>query len=860
MSRFFFDGKPVEAQESDTVASALYRAGRRIFSRSFKYHRPRGLLCCSGKCPNCLMQVDGAPNIRTCITPVREGMVVRHQNASPSLERDYLSVAQWADFLMPVGWYYKTFQSKRLWHLAEPHIRKVAGLGEPPTDRMGEYEHLNLKAAVAVIGGGRSGMRAAIRHAEAGADVILVDDQPNLGGHTRYSSAEAAELIRQVSAHPGIRVFSRSSCFGLYEGNLAGVVQPRPHGKVLERLIHLRAGHVVVATGAYETPFVFPNNDIPGVMLSSAALRLIRIYKIKPGDRAVIVGLDSAGVGQALRGIGVELAGSVSAEDVRYAVGGAHLEGIVTRTGNIRCDLVVMCGPKVPDAGLLAQAGGKLAWDPGRAAFLPTGLPPHVSAAGQVSGEGLSDFSGKTCSDRHKRAFVCFCNDVTTADVSDAIDEGFDHIETLKRYTTTTMGPCQGRMCQRAAIEACGRRTERAMADVGVTTSRPPNPSVSLGALAGARHHPVRRTPMHDEHDNLRAAWMDMGDWKRPRYYGSNETVSVREEYAAVRNSAGIIDVSTLGKLDMKGKDAGKLLDKVYTHRFSDLKPGRVRYAVICDDAGIMLDDGTITRLADDHFFLTTTTGNLDFVDQWLRWWLAGTGWDVHITNVTSALAAVNVAGPNARALLQPLTATSLSPFPYMSAKETTVAGVPVCMMRIGFVGETGWEMHYPAEEGANLWRVLVDAGARPFGVEAQRLLRLEKKHVIVGVDSDALTTPFHADMAWVAKFEKPDWVGRRSLLEASQTEPAERLVGFLMADDVLPEDGCPVVIAGRPVGRVTSARYSPHRERAIGLAWVPGAQAHDGAEIEIRSGGKLVKAKVHKAAFYDPEGARLNA
>jgi sarcosine oxidase subunit alpha len=400
------------------------------------------------------------------------------------------------------------------------------------------------------------------------------------------------------------------------------------------------------------------------------------------------------------------------------------------------------------------------------------------------------------------------------------------------------------------------------MNETGVTTSRPPSPGVSLGALAGARHHPIRRTPMHHEHDSLGAFWMDMGDWKRPRFYGSAgaETESVRAEYAAVRNDVGVIDVSTLGKLDVKGKDAGRLLDRVYTHRFSDLRPGRVRYAVICDEAGIMLDDGTITRLADNHYFLTTTTGNLDFVDQWLRSWLAGTGWDVHITNLTAALAAVNIAGPSAQRLLDPLTAGGLGEFPYMTTRRSSVAGIPAMMMRIGFVGETGWEIHCPAEEGENLWRTLVKNGARPFGVEAQRLLRLEKKHVIVGVDSDALTTPFQADLAWVARLDKPDFVGRHALAKSANEVPADKLVGFIMKDDVVPEDGCAVVMNDRPVGRVTSARYSPHRERAIGLAWVPAAQSGEGTEIRIRTGGRLVSASVHLAAFYDPDSVRLKA
>lgn len=872
MSTFQFDGRPVKAEPGDTVGSALYRAGRRVFSRSFKYHRPRGLLCAAGRCPNCLVNVDGVPNVRACMTSARDGLVVKHQNAWPSLETDMLSASQQFDFLMPVGWYYKTFRSLKLWHMVEPRMRAVAGLGAPPgvDDIEGEYEHAWWHTDVAVVGGGRSGLAAALEHASRGASVVLIDDQPELGGRARYqsSAADVAAHRGRVSAEAGIRVLSGSQCFGLFEGNLLGVLQPNPHGAVKERLVHIRAGHVVVATGAYETPLVFENNELPGVMLSTAAQRLIRLHGIKPGDTAVVAG-DGPRVESVvadLKSAGVRVADVVDPKAIRAATGSHGVTGVNTDNGSIPCDLLVLCGPLVPDAGLLAQAGAKLAWDEARGAFLAKDLPSNVSAAGSVCGTGLvaTETSRR---DASKRSFVCVCGDVTTADLRDGVSEGFDHIETLKRYTTTTMGPCQGKMCQLAAIGNCAELTGRSMGDTGVTTSRPPNPSVSLGALAGARHHPVRRTPMHDEHEAHGAVWLDMGDWKRPRYYRAgcaDETACVRAEYQAVRERVGLIDVSTLGKLILQGADGGKLLDKVYTHRFSDLKTGRVRYAVICDDSGVILDDGTIARLSDDRYFMSTTSGNLEFVDQWLRWWLVGSGWDAWLTNMTSGLAAVNLAGPKAREVLRKVTDCNLSreSFPYMACRESSVAGVPAMLMRIGFVGESGWEIHYQADEGPNVWRALLEAGAefdiRPFGIEAQRLLRLEKKHIIVGVDTDALTTPFDADMAWVARLDKPDFIGRTALWRAAQANVRESLVGFEMQDDTLPDDGVPVVIDGRLAGRVTSARYSPVRRRPIGMAWVPADHAVDGREIDIRCAGRLVKAFVRQAAFYDPEGARL--
>src|SRR5579871_2776482 len=874
---FEFEGQQIEGRPGDTVASALYRAGRRIFTRSFKYHRPRGLLCAAGKCPNCMMNVDGTPNVRTCMTPARAGMKVKHQNAYPSLDNDWLSVVQRFDRLMPVGWYYKTMTHDWSWHAAEPFIRKAAGLGDAPGPDQGskDYEHSWMHAEVAVIGGGPAGLQAALELGQNGTQVVLIDDQPELGGHLRYRKRAGgipAATTEKLRSLPTVDIISRAYCFGLYEGNLLGVLQTQPHAGAIERLIHLRAARVVVATGAYEVPFTFPNNDLPGIMLSTAVQRLIHLHGIKPGERAVIVagGTQADEVAGDLREAGITVVATVPPEAVLEGAGSSHVTGIRTQGGEFACDLVVMCGQRVPDAGLLHQAGGKLTWNEERGAFLPTDLPANVSAVGEVAGAWLTRAAELPPKEIafHKRSFVCFCSDVSTVDLRDGISEGFEQIETLKRYTTLTMGPCQGKMCQLAGIGIYAHETGRTMAETGVTTGRPPNPSVSLGALAGPRHHPTRRTPMHDAHDALGAVWMDMGEWKRPRYYkpasGDAERACVEAEYTAVRERVGIIDVSTLGKLDVKGRDAGKLLDKVYTNRFSDLKPGRVRYSVLCDEAGVMLDDGTISRLAEDHYFITTTTGNLDFVQQWLEWWLVGTGWDVHITNLTGGRAAVNLAGPKAREVLQTLTACDLTSqnFPYMACREAEVADVPALLMRIGFVGETGWEIHFPAECGEYLWGKLLEAGKpfdiRPFAVEAQRLLRLEKRHVIVGVDTDALSNPYEAGMAWVAKLDKADFIGRNALMRHAEAEPAQKLVGFIMLNDAIPQDGAAIVADGALRGRVTSGRYSPRNGKAVGLAWVTAQSAVEGSEIDIRVEGGTARARVVEEAFYDPAGERL--
>jgi sarcosine oxidase subunit alpha len=715
-------------------------------------------------------------------------------------------------------------------------------------------------------------LHAALELGRAGAQVLLIDDQATLGGHQRYRknpSVQLVDLIASLQAQASVKVMQGCSCFGLYEGNLLGVLQPSPHSMAVERLVHVRVQRIVVATGRYETPLVFPNNDLVGVVLSSAVERLIRLHGIVPGRRAVIVAGGGRGqeVADDLREMGVAIVATVAPEAVVEAVGGRCVKGLRTREGNFKCDLVVMCGHLVPDVGLLTQAGARLDWDSTRGAFVPVDLPPHVQAVGEVTGKSLVATAPLAPPSFNKRAFICLCADVTSQDLRDAIREGFDHIETLKRYTTATMGPCQGKICQLNAIRICARETQRSMAATGLTTARPPNPSVTLGALAGARHHPIRRTPLHDCHGELGAVWMDMGDWKRPRYYEipvpSTERRCVEEEYRAVRERAGLIDVGTLGKLDVQGRDCGAFLDWIYSNRLSDLRPGRVRYSVLCDEAGIMLDDGTISRLADDQYFVTTTTGNLDFVQQWLEWWLIGTGWNVHITNLTG-LAAVNLAGPQARLVLSKLTDCDFSSraFPYMSCRQEEVAGVPVLLLRIGFVGETGWEMHFPGEWGEYLWKKLLEAGKefdiRPFGVEAQRLLRLEKRHVIVGLDTDALTNPLEAGMSWVAKMDKPDFIGKAALARLRTREPQQKLVGFVMQGNTVPEDGAAIVVHGKLAGRVTSVRYSPANHKAVGLAWVSAEAEKAEDDIQVRVNGQLEAARITNEAFYDPEGVRL--
>ncbi len=939
---FTFDGRAYTGFAGDTVGSALYAAGVRTFSRSFKYHRPRGLLCGRGHCANCLVDVDGVPNVRACTEPLRQGQRVAAQHAWPSLEHDALAVVDKLGFLLPVGFYYKTFiHPRRLWPTYERVLRACAGLGRIslPGEPDGGYERASLFTDVAVVGGGAAGMAAALEAARASARVTLVDDQAGLGGRWRYQTRArrdggragadvVADLAVEVAADERIRVLGDATAFGLYEDGLLGIV-----GR--QRFVRLRAGRVVVAAGLLEHPVVFENNDLPGVMLGGAAQRLAGLYGVSPGRAAVVVVAGERGVGVALdlRAAGVVVTALVDARDggdsaaiaslreggttilrgstVLAARGSGRVERVVIGDADghpaceMTCDLVCLTTGAEPATALVGQAGGKLLFDDDGRLVADT-VPAGVLVAGEAAGVDDLDAivaSGRlagaeaaaalvggdvriarriaelrdelasrpTRADargrgiapgRSSKRFVCLCEDVTDKDMTQAVAEGFDHLETLKRYTTVTMGPCQGKMCHRLSIELCAELTGRTVEETGTTTARPPAQPVPLGALAAGGADPWKLTPTHHHHVEAGAELMDMGAWKRPLRY-----TSVDEECRAVREAVGIIDVSTLGKLEVVGRDAAAFLDWLHPNRFSDLATGRVRYRIMCDDAGIVLDDGIVARLGDERFLVTTATGTIDAIEQWLEWWLAGGGRCAHVANLTGALAAVNVAGPRSRDLLAGLTDVDLAPgaFPYLGARTGRVAGVPSVLLRIGFVGELGFEIHFPADYGEFLWSTLLEAGAplgiRAFGVEAQRVLRLEKGHVIVSQDTDALTTPFAAGLGGLVDLDKPDFVGRDALRAARALPLAERLVGFEMTDTSTPPgEGAAIVADGRPVGRVTSAKRSAWLGRVIGLAWVPVALARDGATFDVRTDGATARARVVLRPFYDPDGVRVRS
>jgi sarcosine oxidase, subunit alpha len=938
---FTFDGKTVPALEGDTIGSALYAAGQRTFSRSFKYHRRRGLMCCAGNCPNCLVAVDGAPGVRACTEPVRDGVTVEHLNAKPSLEHDLMSVTDAVGGpFTPPGFYYKTFiRPRRLWPVYEQVLRNAAGLGKLPKsqpERTWRTEYRRRHADLLVVGGGASGLAAATAAAELGADVVLADDGPEPGGRLLWEGGQ--QLARTLVAgarKAGVEILTSAPALGHFDGLVA--VWQR------DTLHQIRARHHLYATGAIEQPLVFSGNDLPGVMLSGGARRLATLYSVAPGRRAVIVTTSDRGIraALALQAVGVEVAvvadlrressraaarlaanginalhgWTIVAARGRSAVRGAVLAPLAglgagappNQRRELECDLLVISGGDAPATALIMQAGSKTVYDEARGHFRLGELPPGVSAAGQLAGEGgwgiaresgelagieaaralglakagagsrRSELRNRVKAERAEvaappavaddgsrgRAFACFCEDVSAKDIRRGVNEGYDSIELCKRFTTVTMGPCQGRMCQLPSIRLIAQETGQRLEQVGATTARPPWSTVPLAALAGRPIEPAKRSSIHRRHRELGAKIMWAGDWRRAYDYGDPEG-----EALAVHESAGLIDVSTLGKLLVHGPEAGAFLDRLYPNRFSTLKPGRVRYGVLTSDAGRIMDDGTVSRIDEQTFYVTTTSSGAGAVEQWFSWWLADWKMDVHMSDVTQALCAVNLAGPKAREILTRLTDANCSPeaFTYLDAHQARVAGVPSLLLRIGFVGELGYEIHFPAAYGEDLWDAVLKAGEpesiRPFGLEPQRILRLQKQHILVGQDTDSESTPFGAAMPWAVKLDKDEnFIGKWALAHAAEQPGATALVGFTLANGRVPTEGAVVLDErGAPAGQVTSARGSRRLGNVIGMAWVPASLASEGASITIADNGSNLVGSVVTEPFYDPKGELLRS
>lgn len=991
--RFTFNGQAYMGFSGDTLASALIANSIHLVGRSFKYHRPRGIYAAGPEDPGALVQLGTGgseePNARATQVELYDGLVARSVNAWPSVAFDIGAINGLLSPLLAAGFYYKTFMgSSWLWHkVYEPIIRRAAGWGTaPPGPDPAMYDRMNAHCDVLVIGGGPAGLAAAQAAGRTGARVILIDDNHELGGSLlgrarRVGGHAGADWARTVSAElaslPELRVLTRTTAFGYYDQNYICAVERRPHDVAerpdvaRERIWHIRAKRVVLATGAHERPLVFANNDRPGVMLAGAALTYINRFAVLPGRRAVVftnndsayetaLALHAAGghvtavidvranpAGDLVREVrrkGIEiLAGHV----VTAARGGLRVRGVNVRalapdgrslagpSRALECDLLAVSGGWSPAVHLFCQSQGRLAFNEPKACFVPAASAQAQYCAGGVNGnfslagalaEGAAagakaateaGFDGPSAPvapeieepsmeplrplwrvpglPSRSKAFVDLQNDTLADDIELAVREGFESVEHVKRYTLTGFGTDQGKTSNVNAHGILAEMLGQSIGEVGTTTFRPPYTPVTFGAMAGRDRgefsDPVRVTSIHDWHREAGAVFENVGQWHRPWYYpkpGEDMHAAVARECRAVRTGVGVLDASTLGKIDIQGRDAAEFLERVYTNAWKKLGIGRIRYGLMCREDGMVFDDGTTTRLAEDRFLMTTTTGNaapvLDHLEEYLQ-----TEWPdlaVHCISVTEQWATAGLAGPKSRAVLAklaPALRLDNEHFPFMSMLEATVAGLDARIFRISFTGELSYEISVPWTQGFALWQAVMAAGAEfgitPYGTEAMHVLRAEKGFIIIGQETDGTVTPFDLGMEWIVSKQKKDFIGKRSFSRADTRRPdRKQLVGLLTEDprEVLPEGGQLVFAADLPgdlraglptypvgrqptpmAGHVTSSYMSPALERSIALALVKGGRARMGETIYIPLAGRLAAARIVDPVFYDKEGAR---
>jgi sarcosine oxidase subunit alpha len=986
---FSFDGAKLTGFAGDNIASAVLASGRKVMGRSFKYHRPRGLIGMGAEEMNALVSVGEAgrkePNLRATQIELYDGLVATSQNRWPSLDFDIGIINNMMSRLIPGGFYYKTFMWPRsFWEsVYEPFIRNAAGLGEAPREADPDsYEQMHVHVDVLVVGGGVSGIAAAHAAAASGKRVMLADENAVLGGvadiadgdidgknQMDWVSAREAEFAKADNVH----VLTRTTVVGHYHHNyvLAAerVADHDPgllaQGAPRHRLWKIRAGQVIVASGALERPIAFANNDRPGIMMASAARGMVERYATSPGMNGVIftnnddgyltaLKLHEAGVGvarvidvrseangalaEAARKAGLNVQTGAAIAGVETRAGGKDVTGVkvapysagrgrVVNEEKVDCDFVAVSGGYNPVVHLWCHNGGKLKFDDLIQGFRPDrhGDPIVVAGAangtfdlkgcvdegytaGEAASKALGGKAGKTARkpaahssktaplqpiwfapatgkyNEGNKHFIDFQNDVTAADLELAQREGYESVEHTKRYTTLGMATDQGKTSNINGLGVISDATGKRIPEIGTTTFRPPYTPYSFGAIAGTKKGqlflPIRRTTIYDWHKQQGATWEPIGQWRRAYCYprdGENKREAINREILAVRNDVGLLDASTLGKIEIKGPDAGKLLDLVYTNMFSTLKVGKARYGLMMNELGFLMDDGVTVRLGEDHYLMHTTSGGADNVAAWLEEWLQ-TEWTslkVFVTPVTEQWAQFAIAGPKARKVLGKLGCDiDLSPeaFEFMSCREGKLAGFPVRIFRISFSGELSYEIATPSGHGRGLWDALMKAGEAEgitaYGTEALHVLRAEKGFIVIGDETDGTVTPYDVNMGWAVSKKKDDFIGKRSLSQSYlASEVRKQLVGLLTDDpqEVLP-DGAYAVAEVKPsppmkmTGQVTSSYYSPTLDRSIAMALIESGLDMMGETVSFPlEGGKVVTAKIVSPVFLDAEGNRQN-
>ena len=980
---FTFNGRKMKGYQGDTLASALLANNQMLVGRSFKYHRPRGVVSSGAEEPNALINMgEGTrfePNQRATTTELFDGLVAESQNHWPSLEFDIGAINSKLARFLPAGFYYKMFIHPRpLWkHVYEPFIRRSAGLGKAPKMRDSDtYEHFYAFYDLVIVGGGIAGLMAAKAAASSGAQILVMEQSAHWGGRCVVEPDQIngkdpeyfiEDLVAELTAQPNVTMRTRLMGAGVYDhGYVLAYERLRDHAPSQtgprHRLWRIRAGKILTATGAIERPLSFAGNDLPGVILASALRDYVENFGVSMGDRTVVLtnNDDAYRTAIALKAAGLDVPAIL---DARSAGGGALAEaaqklGIRVETGKavafvkgrgvvtgvaicdqagqgtvleeIACDCLAMSGGWSPVVHLWSHCGGKLVWDEALAMFRPDPEKAplnqkgegFVLAAGAANGhfslgavmqdalQQGAEAAGITAASQplpevdqtaeaameavwmmpqgagvklRSKAWLDFQNDVKVRDVQLAAQEGFESVEHAKRYTTLGMATDQGKLSNINGLAVLAGALNADIPAVGTTTFRPPYTPISMGAIAGAARdeifQPVRQTPMHDWHIEQGAYMEPVGQWRRPYCYPrADETHqdAVAREIRQTRNSVGLLDASTLGKLLVQGPDAAKFLDMLYTNMMSTLKIGKCRYGLMCSENGFLMDDGVVVRLGEQSFLCHTTSGGAEHIhahmEEWLQteWW----DWKVYVANLTEQYAQVGVVGPKARDVLEKLGGLDVSKeaLGFMEYAEGRLGAFDVRVFRISFSGELSYEIAVPAGQGLAFWQALCAAGEEfgimPYGTEALHVMRAEKGFIMIGDETDGTVIPQDLGLDWAISKKKSDFLGKRAQERSHMVDPDRwKLVGLETLDGSVLPDGAYAVGEGEnangqrnTIGRVTSTYFSPTLNRGIAMGLVAQGPDRMGEILNFPDlSGNEVKVKLVDPVFYDKNGDRQN-
>ena len=989
---FTFNGTSMQGYEGDTLASALLANDQMMMGRSFKYHRPRGVVATGAEEPNALVGLGQGnrfePNQRATTTELFNGLTSVSQNHWPNLEFDIGAVSNHLSRFLPAGFYYKMFiHPKPFWkHVYEPFIRRSAGLGKAPdkeTRDADSYEHFYAFTDVLVIGGGVAGLLAAKSAAQSGARVMLIEQTAHWGGRAPVDGGTVSgtpvdkfmeQLVFELQTMDNVTMRNRCMGAGVYDhGYVLGYERLTDHKPGMQgprhRLWRIRAKQVVTATGAIERPLSFAGNDVPGVMLASAMRDYVVNWGVIPGERVIVATnnddayrtaliLKQAGV-DVLRVIDVRDRAGILADDARQLgirvdpgkaiakvkdgkrvrkVAICNQDGIGGAREEVECDGVAMSGGWSPVVHMWSHCGGKLIWDEANTCFCPDpSRPPRgADGSGFVVAAGSSNGSlvlGEVLSDAHAvgkaaakavgfkpkntkaptgeatkeaqmeavwlmpanadiqlrmKSWLDFQNDVKVSDVQLASREGYESVEHTKRYTTLGMATDQGKLSNINGLAILSDALGTEIPKVGTTTFRPPYTPISMASIGGEARgelfQPVHQTPMHNWHEKNGAEWEPVGHWRRTYAYvrpGESVRDAVNREVRNTRENLGLLDASTLGKLIVKGADAGKFLDMMYTNMMSTLKVGKCRYGLMCSENGFLIDDGVVARIDEDTWLCHTTTGGAERIhghmEEWLQteWW----DWKVYVANVTEQFAQVAVVGPNARKVLEKLNAQadgcmelSKEALPFMEWRDGKIGEFDARAYRISFSGELSYEIAVPASQGQAFWDALIVAGKEfgvmPYGTECLHILRAEKGFIMIGDETDGTVIPQDLGLHWALSKKKEDYLGKRAHSRSHMSDPERlKLVGLETVDGSVVPDGAYAVGEGvnangqrNAIGRVTSTYYSENLGRGIAMGLIKRGPDRMGEIVEFPgTDDKIYKAKIVAPIFYDKDGEKQN-